>query len=140
MRIEASTTIACPVAEVWEFYAVNHVANHPRWDPSIELEATSDGPIDVGTVIKRRVNRFGKVTEGTMEVVEFEPEAAMRVRTQDGPMTIDGWALFHADGDQATELTIGGEIPGIDDSIADQIRTMMERSASNIKALIESGV
>ncbi len=69
-----------------------HVANHPRWEQTIELEATAEGPIRVGTVIKRRVNRFGNVTEGTMEVTEFEPESAMRVRTQDGPMTIDGFA------------------------------------------------
>jgi hypothetical protein len=73
-----------PVAVVCEFYAVNHVTNHPRWDETIELNATSDGPIGVGTVIKRRMTRFGNVTEGTMEVVEFEPERVMRVKTQDG--------------------------------------------------------
>ncbi|HSJ35560.1 MAG TPA: SRPBCC family protein [Acidimicrobiia bacterium] len=138
MRVEASTTIARPVADVWELYAVNHVENHPRWDETIELEATSDAPIGVGTVIKRRVNRFGNVTEGTMEVIEFEPGAVMRVRIQDGAMSIDGFASFQAMGDEETELTIGGEIPGIDESIAEQIRTMMRGSVANIKALIEA--
>jgi hypothetical protein len=138
MLVEASTTIARPVTVVWEFYAVNHVANHPRWDETIELEATSDGPIGVGTVINRRVTRFGSVTEGTMEVTEFKPEQVMRVRTQDGPMTIDGFASFQAVGDEQTEMTIGGDIPGIDESMADQIRTMMGRSVSNIQALIEA--
>lgn len=138
MLLEASTTIDRPVAEVWHFYAVNHVANHPRWDETIELEATDDGPIGVGTVIKRRVTRFGKVTEGTMEVIEFEPEQVMRVRTQDGPMTINGFASFRAIGDQKTEITIGGDIPGIDESMAEQIRTMMGGSVANIKALVES--
>lgn len=138
MRVEASTSIGRSVVEVWEFYAVNHVANHPRWDETIELEATSAGPVGLGTVIKRRVSRFGNVTEGTMEVVEFEPEHMMRVRTQDGPMTIDGFASFRAVGDKESEITIGGEIPGIDESMADQIRTMMGTSVSNIKALLES--
>lgn len=138
MRVEASTTIDRPVATVWEFYAVNHVTNHPRWDKTIELSAPSDGPIGVGTVINRRVTRFGNVTEGTMEVIEFEPEQVMRVRTQDGQMTIDGFAFLRAIGDRATEITIGGEIPGIDEAMAGQIRTMMQGSASNIKALIES--
>lgn len=138
MRGEASTTIDRPVAVVWEFYAVNHVANHPRWDETIELEATSDGPIGVGTVIKRRVNRFGNVTEGTMEVIEFEPETMVRVRIQDGPMSIDGFASFQAVGDEKTKLTIGGEIPGIDESMAEQVRTMVGRGVANIKALIES--
>lgn len=138
MRVEASATIDRPVADVWEFYAVNHVANHPRWDETIELEATPDEPIGVGTVIKRRVTRFGNVTEGTMEVIEFEPERVMRVRTQDGPMTIEGVATFRAIGDETTEITIGGEIPGIDEPMAEQIRTMMGGSVSNIKALVES--
>lgn len=138
MRVEASTTIDRPVADVWQFYGVNHITNHPRWDETIELEARSDGPIGVGTVINRRVNRFGNVTEGTMEVTEFEPEAVMRARTQDGSMTIDGFALFRAVGDQVTELTIGGEIPGIDEAMAERVRTMMGQSVANIKALIES--
>ena len=138
MLVEASTTIDRPVADVWEFYAVNHVANHPRWDETIELEATEDGPMGVGTVIKRRVTRFGNVTEGTMEVTEFEPERVMRVRTHDGPMTINGFATFVAIGDDKSEITIGGDIPGIDESLAEQIRAMMGGSVANIKALIES--
>jgi hypothetical protein len=138
MRVEASTTVSRPVAEVWDFYAVNHIANHPRWDQTIELEATSEGPIGVGTVIKRRVDRFGNITEGTMEVTQFEPETVMQVRTHDGPMTIEGFALFQAVGDQETELTIGGEIPNIDAAMTEQIRTMMGRSVANIKALIEA--
>ncbi len=138
MRIDASITVDRPVADVWEFYAVNHVVNHPRWDETIELEATSDEPIGVGIVIQRRITRFGNVTEGTMEVTEFEPESAMRVRTQDGPMTIDGFATFQAVGDKKTEFTIGGDIPGIDETMAEQIRSMMGTSVANIKALIES--
>ena len=138
MRVEASTIIDRPVAVVWDFYAVNHVTNHPRWDETIELNATSDGPIEVGTVINRRVTRFGNVTEGTMDVIEFQPERVMRVRTQDGPMAIDGFASFRAIEPGKTEITIGGEISGIDEAMAEQIRTMMGGSVSSIKALIES--
>jgi hypothetical protein len=73
-----------------------------------------------------------------MTVIEFDPGTVMKVRTQDGPMTIEGFASFQALGDQATEFTIGGEIPGIDESMAEQIRAMMGTSVANIKALIES--
>ena len=38
MKITVSTTIAKPIAEVWRWYAVDHVRNHPRWDPEMELE------------------------------------------------------------------------------------------------------
>jgi len=137
MKLEVSTAIDRPVAVVWDFYAVHHVENHPRWDPSLELEATSDDPIAVGTILKRRVTRFGSTTEGTMEVVAFEPEKAMRVRIQDGPMTIHGWALFEAVG-AGTKLTIGAEFVGMEDSMGEQVRPMMERSAANITSLIEA--
>jgi hypothetical protein len=123
---------------VWNFYAVHHVENHPRWDPDLELENTMDGPIRVGTVIHRRSTRFDPATEGTMEVVEFEPLKLMRVKTQDGPMTINGFAKFAVVGHNETRLTIGGEFPGMDDSMADTIRPLMERSAASIKELIET--
>jgi uncharacterized protein YndB with AHSA1/START domain len=138
MELEVSTVINRPVSTVWDWYAVHHIQNHPRWDPSLELEATSDEPIDVGTVIKRRATRFGATTEGTMEVIEFEPEKAMRVRTQDGPMKINGWVLFEPLGSDETKIILGGEFPGMDDSMEETVRPMMERSASNIKALLES--
>lgn len=138
MELEVSTVIDRPVPVVWDFYAVHHVENHPRWDPSLELEATTEGPIGVGTVIKRRATRFGSTTEGTMEVVEFEPEKAMRVETHDGPMTIHGWVLFEAVEGTGTKLTIGAEFPGMDDAMVEQIRPMMERSAANIRSLIEA--
>jgi len=138
MRLEVSTVIQRPVAIVWDFYAVHHVDNHPRWDPSIELQATSDGPIGVGTVIERRVTRFGRTTEGRMEVVEFEPERLMRVETHDGPMTIHGWARFEELGPRETKVSIGGELPDLDESAAAQVRALMERSAANIKSLVET--
>lgn len=138
MQVEVSTVINKPVSTVWEFYAVNHIENHPRWDPTLELEATSDDPIGLGTVIKRRATRFGKTTDGTMEVVEFEPEKAFRVRTQDGPMTINGWVRFESLTGAETRIFLGGEFPGMDDSMEENIRPMMELSAANIKALIES--
>jgi len=111
MELEVSTLIERPVPVVWDFYAVHLVENHPRWDPSLELEATSDAPIGVGTIIKRRATRFGRVTEGTMEVVELHPGKVMRVETHDGPMTIHGWVRFEAVEGTGTKLTIGAQIP-----------------------------
>ena len=138
MELEVSTVVERPLEVVWDFYAVHHVENHPRWDPDLKLENTVDGPIGVGTVIQRRSTRFDLPTEGTMEVVEFEPQKLMRVKTQDGPMTINGFAKFAEVGDNETRITIGGEFPGMDDSMSDTIRPLMERSAATIKELIET--
>jgi uncharacterized protein YndB with AHSA1/START domain len=138
MELEVTTVIDRPVSIVWDFYAVHHVENHPRWDPDIELENPTDDPIGVGTVIGRRSTRFETPTEGTMEITEFEPERTMKVRTHDGPVTINGWAFFATPSPHQTQLTNGGEFPGMDDSMKEIIRPLMERSATNIKALIEA--
>ena len=138
MQIEVSTVIARPVATVWDWYAVHHAENHPRWDPDLELEKDIDGPIGVGTVIWRRSTRFEIPTEGTMEVVEFEPERLMRVVTHDGSMTIHGFARFEEQGQGHTESTIGADFLEMDDSMKETIRPLMERSAATIQALIES--
>lgn len=138
MKLEVSTTIDRPVATVWDFYAVHHVENHPRWNPDLELVKSSEGPIGLGTVIRRRSALSGTPAEGTMEITEFEPQKTMRAKTRDGSMTIDGWAFFAELGDNTTRLTMGGEFPGMDDQMKDRIRPLMERSIANIKALIES--
>lgn len=138
MEIDVSTVIERPVAAVWDFYAVQHVENHPRWDPDLELEKLSDGPIGLGTVIKRRNTRYDTATEGTMEVVEFEPERAMGVNIHDGPIKTRGRATFSAATPNTTHMKVWAEFPGMDDSMADKIRPLMERSARTIKQLIES--
>jgi hypothetical protein len=137
-EVEVSTTIHRPLATVWEFCITNHIENHPRWDPSVELDAPSDDPIHVGSVISRRTQRFGETTEGTMEITELNPMRSMRVRTQDGPMRIDGWMLFEAIDGQSTVFTRGGAFPDLDEERAETIRTMMRQTGETIKNLIES--
>lgn len=44
MKVEVSQVIDRPVETVFRFYAHDHVRNHPRWDPMMELEQISDGP------------------------------------------------------------------------------------------------
>ena len=73
MKVQVSIEIDRPVADVWRFWAVEHVRNHPRWDPDVELEQISEGSMGIGTKIRRRNTRWGTPVEGEMEVVEFDP-------------------------------------------------------------------
>jgi hypothetical protein len=59
MKLEFSQVIDRSPAEVFRFIATEHVRNHPRWDPKMELQQLSDGPIGVGTVIRRRPSHTG---------------------------------------------------------------------------------
>jgi hypothetical protein len=140
VRVEVPTVVDRPVADVWRFYAVEHVRNHPRWDPDMELEQITQGPIGIGTVIRRRNTHFDSPVEGTMEVVEFDQERVMAVVIRDGPVETHGRVTFTEEGSARTGITISAEFPGMDESSMDvgRLRTLMGRTAENIKRLIES--
>lgn len=139
VKVEASVVIERPVKAVFRFYADEHVRNHPRWDPDIELERTSLGPIGVGTVILRRNSHSGVPVEGTMTITEFEPERTMSGVIREGPVETRGGATFQALGPDRTKLTIGADMPWLTPgSDPTPISRLMERSVKNIKELIEA--
>ena len=137
MGLELSEYIDRSPAEVFRFYAVEHVQNHPRWDPDMHLEQVSPGPIGVGTMIHRHTDtRYGTPTEGTMEVVEFERDRAFRSVIHDGPVEMRGRTTIAPEG-QGTRLSVWLEVVGSTDPI-DQ--APLERTLRNIKTLVETGV
>lgn len=138
MEVEVSTVVDRPVTTVWAWYAVNHVENHPRWNPQLELKQISEGPIGLGTVIRRRNTMYDRPIEGMMEVVEFEPNSVMGVKIRDGDIETNGRARFVAQGSDRTAVTLWAEFPGMDDSMVETIKPLMQRSTQTIKRLIES--
>ena len=139
MELELSRVIDRPPAVVFDFYAVNHLHNHPRWDPKMELRQLTDGPIGVGTRFQRRHTRVGTPVEGTMEVVEFVPERAMGVvihdATPNGPLEVRARMTVEAAGEGASTVTIHLDVPGMDTTMDP---SMVEGSLSRMKELIES--
>lgn len=139
VQIQVSQMIDRSVDKVFSFFAREHVRNHPRWDPDIELWLDSDVPLEIGTIIHRRNRRSGTPVEGTMEVVEMEPNRVFATVIHDGPVEIRGRTLFEAVGENQTKLTMNVELPGMDASMDTSFLTSrMERSIQNIKQLIES--
>jgi hypothetical protein len=138
VRIEVSQEIDRPVPSVFKFFADDHVRNHPRWDPDIELWLNSDEPIGLGTIIHRRNSRSGTTpVEGTMEVVEYEPNRAFGAVVREGGMEIYGRGTLEEVGEGRTRLTISAEMP-IDESMKDRMSGLVQRSLQNIKELIEA--
>lgn len=139
VRVEVSEVIDRPVAAVFQFHAIEHVRNHPRWDPDMELEQVTDGPMDVGTIIKRINSRSGAPVEGTMEVVEFERDHAVAMVIQDGPMQMNARATYEPVETDRTRLSYDVELVGVDEDMdTDVLASQMQRSLRNIKKLIES--
>ena len=140
-RFETSEILDRPIDKVFRFVAVEHVRNHPRWDPDIDLWLDADAPIGVGTIIRRRNRHSGTPVEGTMEVVEFEPNRVMAVVIHEGPAETRSSITFEAVSESRTRLTIAGEIPGMDAN-ADMsgFEGLLQRSSRNRKHLIESEI
>jgi len=103
-----------PVETVFRFFAIDHVRNHPRWDSDIELWLDVDAPIGVGTVIRRRNRRSGTPVEGTMRVVEFEPNRSIAMEIHDGPAVMHGRTTFEPLDGNRTRLTTVIDIPWMD--------------------------
>jgi hypothetical protein len=140
VKIQISEVIDRSVTEVFRFYALEHVRNHPRWDPFMQLQQVTDGPIGIGTVIKRINSRSGRPVEGTMEVVQFEPDRAIGMITHDGPVEIHGRVIFEAVGEDQTILTLHVEFLGMDESTGSMMKSAIQKGYKTIKQLIESEV
>ncbi len=137
VRMEVSEEIDRPVGVVFKFYADDHVRNHPRWDPDIQLWRDSDEPIGLGTIIHRRNSRSGTAVEGTMEVVEYEPNRAFGAVIREGGMEIYGRGTFEEVGEGRTRLTIRADMP-IDEAMKDRMTGLVQQSLQTIKELIEA--
>lgn len=104
----------------------------------MQLEQLSDGPIQLGTRIRRTNVRFGTPVEGEMEVVEWEPDRALSMAIHDANMEMTGRTTFESDGPNRTVVTITTEMPNLDASMADVVKSRMQRTIDNVKSLIES--
>ncbi len=141
IQIQYTQVIDKPVADVFHFYAHDHVRNHPRWDPDIELWLESDETLAVGTIIHRRNSRSGKPVEGTMQVVEYEPNRVLGMIIRDGSVETRGRTLFEFLSDNQTRITTIIDLPGMDESMDKSfIISRLERSGKNMKQLMESEI
>lgn len=138
VKIEVSQEVERPIGVVFKFYAEDHVRNHPRWDPYMELWLDSDAPIQVGTVIRRRNSRSGTPVEGTMEVVEFEPNQAIAMVIREGGTETRGRVTFESIGPELTRLNLSVVMGGLDDSMQAPMTEAIQGGYRRIKELIES--
>ena len=135
MILEVSKRIGRPLAEVFRFVATDHVRNHPRWDPLMDLEQVTPGPIGVGTLIRRRHTHTGAPVQGTMEVTEFEVDRVIGFVIKDGPVEMRTRMTVEPDG-EGTIVSGRIEVPGMSEPMDP---TPIEASLNRMKQLIESG-
>jgi len=140
-QFQSSVVIDRPVSRVFQFYALDHVSNHPRWDPDIELWLDSNEPLKVGTVIRRRNSRSGKPVDGTMKVVALEQDRFIEMLIHDGPAVMSGKTEFEALNDHQTRILTTIDIPAMDASADGSfLESRLRRSAENMKKLMETEI
>jgi hypothetical protein len=140
VTVHVSAVINRPVADVFRIHAREHVRNHPRWDPFMQVEQLTEDPFGVGTIMKRINSRSGAPVEGTMEVVEYEPDRAFGMIIQDGPLKMVSRAVYKAIGNDRTQVTYHLEIPDMDESMTETFASLMEMAIQTHKQFIESEV
>jgi uncharacterized protein YndB with AHSA1/START domain len=141
-QIKRSQVIDRPVADVFRFIADEHARNHPRWDPDIQLEQITEGPMRVGSILRRTNRRHGTPVEGTMEVVEYEPNQVFSTKIHDGDKEMIGRMTFTAIDDDHTQITTHVDIPWMEDTPENMefMEARMERSEQTRKRLIEAEI
>jgi len=137
--VEVSAVIERSVEVVFQIHAAEHVSNHLRWDPYIQLEQIMDGPIGVGTMIKRINSHSGVAVEGTMEVIEFIRNQSLGMIIKDGPVDTHGFAIYEPKGLDQTIYTLKTNFVGLEKSVTKSDLTGQMVDAIQIhKRFIES--
>jgi uncharacterized protein YndB with AHSA1/START domain len=136
-----SATIHRPIEEVFAY--VTNTGNDPAWHTDIlEAHKETDGPIGIGTVWTSRFKPSMGISEGEMEVVEFEPNRKEVMRGEIGPMRPTLTYLFEP-ADEGTRFTrrIQIKVSGVMKVMAPVMSIMTRKSnrdfLANLKRVLE---
>ncbi|GAC1508548.1 MAG: SRPBCC family protein [Candidatus Dormibacteraceae bacterium] len=140
---EISVEIDRPLREVFDYFT--DLARIPEWN-SVVLEVTpSAHPIQVGSTAKVRLRMLGRTIEATQEVLEYERDRTVVVRTAPPLAVTDTW-LFEPLGSGRTRLTYGsaGTVSGFfklaDPIVARVAKKQLTAQLETLKELLEAGV
>ncbi len=94
VKAEISLHVNRPVAEVFKY--LSDPTRMLEWNTTLEEATASETPIKVGTHIRTRGRILGRKIEGTVEVVEYEPNKRV-VQKSDEPFSWKAINTFQAD-------------------------------------------
>ncbi len=137
MRVDLSDVIAHPVSDVFAFYADDHLENHPRWDPDIQLSLATDGEVGIGTVFHRRHSHFGEEVLGSMEVIEFERDQVFGLVIDDGFGEVFARLSFEPVSETETRVSARIDIPDVENVSEEHLRSLAERWLHRTEDLID---
>jgi uncharacterized protein YndB with AHSA1/START domain len=140
--VTVATTVNRPVDEVFAFVA--DMENEPRWHTDIvKAERLTDGAVRGGTNYRVQFRpQPMSPSEGTIEIVEFEPNRRMVSRSDMGNMKPELTHVFEAaNGGTKVTRRIQIETSGLMKLISPMMKVMVRRRNAefldNLKQLLE---
>ena len=142
VKFEISVHINRPVAEVFEYF--NDPTKMPEWNATIEEATPSETPVKVGTRVRTRGRMLGRKIEGTVEVVEYEPNKRV-VQKSDEPFSWKAMNTFQAEnGGTRLVSAVEGETRGflkLSEPIFERIaKKQLQAQFETAKELLEAQV
>ena len=106
IRIEHSLEISRPPEEVFAFLV--DLDRLPDWQSSA-IEAGSDGPLELGSLVHEKRHFLGRELSDELEVVAFDPPRRLTLRSQGGPLklTVDHELESNGVGTRLTVVATG---------------------------------
>lgn len=143
MKVEYTMVINRPPGEVFAY--VTRYENDPIWLGAIvESVQTSQGPIGVGTRLRRTGRVLGRHLPTTAEIIEYVPGSKSCFKSLSGPLPqIETRCCAPIAGGTCFTFSVEG-YPGrlfrlSEASLARIIRHQVEADLNNLKVLLETG-
>jgi len=141
LKIESTTVINRPIEEV--FAVLSNAENNPKWSSAfLEVNKTSEGPIDVGTTW-RGVGKFlGRRIEVELEEIEYEPNQKSAQKST-VPFPVNQQMTFDiVDGGTRVNVKFeadpGGFFKLAEPLLASMVKRNIEGELANLKDLMEA--
>ena len=139
LEFENTVQIERPIEEVFRFLA--DFENLPRWNYFVlNVEKTSAGPTGVGTTY----HQVRKTDEQTFDVIEFEPNRALAVKTLPGESPqLEMRFILQPEGDSTRVRDVWkldtGRPAILEKLAAGRVKTAVAENLSKLKQLLEKG-
>ena len=140
--VSTEIIILLPVDEVSEY--VSDPDNAPKWYVNIKsVEWKTHKPLTVGSQIAFTANFLGRKLSYVYEVIEYDPNSKMIMRTADGPFPMETTYTWEQVGDKQTRMTLrnAGLPSGFSKIIAPMMSAAMKKAnkkdLKRLKELLE---
>lgn len=140
IRIDHTVEISRPPAEV--FALLIDLDRLPDWQSSA-IEARTDGPLALGSLVHEKRHFLGRELADELEVVAFDPPRRLTLRSQGGPvkLTIDHELELNGGGTRLTVVASGkpsGVMRFAGPMIERTAREEIRRDFARLKELLEA--